>query len=178
VAFTSYATPTIMGELKRHARDSGWGVHVPRQLQERVLKVEGATEAFTADHGRSPSPGQLSEATGLTTEDVLETLEAASSHRPESLDVPLGTADGLTRAETIGALDPRYEQAEDAFSVAPALRELPERERRMLSMRFGEELPQSEIARRLGISQMHVSRLLRRTLDDLSRKVEAPALTG
>jgi RNA polymerase sigma-B factor len=179
LAFTSYATPTIRGELKRYARDNGWGLHVPRGLQERVLEVERAVNALTSEHGRSPSPAQLAEATGLTTEEVLETLEAASSHSPESLDAAVGTAaDAVTRIDTLGAIDPAYELAEDALSVAPALSELPEREQKILSLRFGQELPQSEIARRLGISQMHVSRLLRRTLDKLSQEVEVPAQTG
>ncbi len=179
LAFTSYATPTIGGELKRYARNNGWGLHVPRGLQERVLEVDRATSAFTASHGRSPTPGQIAEATGLSSEDVLETLEAASSHAPDSLDAPVGAGpEAVTRIDTVGGVDPAYELAEDAMSVAPALHQLPERERKILSLRFGEELPQSEIAQRLGISQMHVSRLLRRTLDDLSREVEVSAQTG
>ena len=177
LAFTSYATPTIRGELKRYARDTGWGLHVPRGLQERILRVERAVSDLTAVHGRAPTTKQLAEETQMTSEEVLETLEAARSHSLESLDVPLGPpGEAVMRVETVGAVDPAYELAEDANAVAPALHELPERERKLLSMRFVEELPQSEIARRLGISQMHVSRLLRRTLDELSQKVEQPAL--
>jgi RNA polymerase sigma-B factor len=179
LAFTSYATPTITGELKRYARDTGWGMRVPRGLQERVLDVERAITALTAELGRSPSPAQVAEATGLPAEEVVEALEAASNHMLESLDMPAGAgSDALTRGDTVGAIDPTFELVDAVQAVSPALRELPERERLMLSLRFGEELPQSEIARRLGISQMHVSRLLRRTLDDLSQRVEESALAS
>jgi RNA polymerase sigma-B factor len=179
LAFSSYAIPTITGELKRHARDTGWGLRVPRGLQERVLEVERAIADLTSELGRSPTPGQIAEVTALTGEEVLEALEAASNHTLESLDTPLGSdAEALTRLDTMGAEDPGYQLVEDALTVAPALGDLPERERTILWLRFGEELPQTEIARRLGISQMHVSRLLRRTLDDLGRQVEEPALAG
>jgi RNA polymerase sigma-B factor len=176
LAFTSYATPTIRGELKRYARNNGWGLHVPRGLQDRVLELDRAINTLTSEHGRTPSPSQIAEVTGLSPEDVLEALEAATSHSPDSLDAPLGAgSEAVTRLEMIGDIDPAFELAEDAVSVAPALRELSEREQKILSLRFGEGLPQSEIARRLGISQMHVSRLLRRTLDTLSQEVEVPA---
>jgi RNA polymerase sigma-B factor len=173
LAFSSYAIPTISGELKRYARDTGWGLRVPRGLQERVLEVERAISALTAQSGCSPSPSQIAEATGLTSEQVLEAIEAGSNHGLESLDMPVGAApDALTRLDTIGMVDPGYELIEDAQTIAPVLRELPQRERTILMLRFGEELPQSVIARQLGISQMHVSRLLRRTLDELAEQVE------
>jgi RNA polymerase sigma-B factor len=179
VAFTSYATPTIIGELKRHARDTGWGLRVPRGLQERVLEVERAIGALTAERGHSPAPRHIVDATGLTSEEVLEALEAGSSHTLESLDMRLAAdGDALTRLDMLGSIDPSYELVEDAQTLAPALRELPERERRILALRFVDELPQSEIARQLGISQMHVSRLLRSTLQELAEKVEVPALAS
>jgi RNA polymerase sigma-B factor len=179
LAFTSYAIPTIAGELKRHARDTDWGLRVPRRLQERVLEVERAIGALTAKHGHSPGVRQIVEATGMTSEEVLEALEAGSTYMLESLDMPLAAeGDVLTRLDKLGAIDPSYQLVEDAQTVAPALRELPERERRMLALRFVDELPQSEIARQLGISQMHVSRLLRRTLREVAEKVEEPALAG
>jgi RNA polymerase sigma-B factor len=179
LAFTSYAMPTISGELKRYARDTGWGLRVARGLQERVLEVDRATSALTAELGHSPTSSQVASTTGLTSEEVLETLEAASNHMFESLDIPIGVdGDAVTRLDTLGATDPRYELVEDLEAVAPALRRLPERQRQLLSLRFGDELPQSEIARRLGISQMHVSRLLRQTLDELAEKVEEPALAS
>lgn len=179
LAFTSYAIPTISGELKRYARDTGWGMRVPRGLQERVLDVERTISDLTGSLGRSPAPREIGDVLGLTTEEVLEALEAGSNHMLESLDTPLGAdADAATRLDALGADDPRYELVDDADAVAPALRELPARERMILSLRFGEELPQSEIARRMGISQMHVSRLLRRTLDQLAERVEEPALAS
>lgn len=178
-AFATYALPTITGELKRHARDAGWGLRVARGLQERVLAVERAVAALTSEHGRSPSPSRVAEVTGLTSEEVLEAMEAASNHHLESLDANVsGDPDGLTRLDTIGAVDPNYERVEDANAVAPALRDLPRRERQLLALRFGEELSQSEIASRLGISQMHVSRLLRRTLNELAQEVEVTGLAS
>ena len=175
LAFTSYAIPTMSGELKRYARDTGWGMRVPRGLQERVLDVERAIADLTGRMGRSPTPAQIAEAIGATSEEVLEAIEAGSNHVLESLDTPLSfDGDSASRIDSIGGIDVRYDLVDDAQAVAPVLRDLPERERKILSLRFGEELPQSEIARRLGISQMHVSRLLRRTLDDLAEKVEQP----
>jgi RNA polymerase sigma-B factor len=175
LAFTSYAIPTMSGELKRYARDTGWGMRVPRGLQERVLDVERAIADLTGRMGRSPTPSHIAKEIGLTSEEVLEAIEAGSNHVLESLDTPLSfDGDSATRIDSIGAIDVRYDLVDDAQAVAPVLRDLPERERTILSLRFGEELPQSEIAQRLGISQMHVSRLLRRTLDDLAEKVEQP----
>lgn len=174
LAFTSYAIPTISGELKRYARDTGWGMHVPRGLQERVLGVEHTVADLTGRLGRSPTPAQIADEMGLTSEQVLEAIEAGSNHVLESLDTPVAGADGgsTTRLEALGEPDRRYELVHDVQAVAPVLRALPDRERRILSLRFGEELPQSEIARRLGISQMHVSRLLRRTLDEVAEGVK------
>jgi RNA polymerase sigma-B factor len=174
LAFTSYAIPTISGELKRHARDTGWGMRVPRGLQERVLDIERVIADLTGSHGRSPTPAEIADALGITSEQVLEAIEAGASHALESLDAPVGTrdADVATRLDRIGSPDPGYQLVEDVHAVGPVLRELPDRERTILALRFGEELPQSEIARRLGISQMHVSRLLRRTLDDLAESVQ------
>jgi RNA polymerase sigma-B factor len=179
LAFTSYAVPTITGELKRYARDNGWGLRVPRGLKERVLEVDRAIAELTAERGHSPSPGEIADAVGLKNEEVLEALEAASSHMPDSLDTPIGVdADAPTRLDTLGSVDGGYELVDSAQTLSPVLRSLPEREREILAMRFGEELPQAEIAQRLGISQMHVSRLLRRTLDELAEKVEEPALAS
>lgn len=176
LAFSSYAVPTMSGELKRFARDTGWAMRVPRALKERVLKVEHAVADLTARYGASPTPARIAEEMGLTREEVLEALDASRTHTVESLDARVGTdEDSATRLEGLGELDGGYELVDDAASLAPALRSLPERERRILQLRFGEELPQSEIARRLGVSQMHVSRLLRRTLDELSEQVEQAA---
>ncbi|HYH59655.1 MAG TPA: SigB/SigF/SigG family RNA polymerase sigma factor [Thermoleophilaceae bacterium] len=177
LAFTSYAVPTISGELKRHARDTGWGMRVPRGLQERALDVEHAISALTGDLGRSPTPAEIGEYLEITSEEVLEAIDAGANHTLDSLDTPLGAdGDAMTRLETLGVIDPGFDLVEDAQAVGPLLRELPERERTLLALRFHEELSQSEIARRLGISQMHVSRLLRRTLDELASQVEEPEL--
>jgi len=179
LAFTSYAIPTISGELKRYARDTRWGLHLPRGLQERILTVENTISDLTARTGRSPTPAQIAAELGVPTEEVLEALEAGSSHSLESLDTPLkGDAETVTRLDTIGAIDPHYALVENTQAVRPAIRALPERERQLLSLRFGEGLPQSEIARRLGISQMHVSRLLRRTLDDLAERSRVSAIAS
>jgi RNA polymerase sigma-B factor len=179
LAFTSYAIPTISGELKRHARDTGWGMRVPRGLQERVLDVERAMNDLATAEGRSPTPARVAEVMGLTTEEVLEAIEAASNHVLESLDTPLSVdSDAATRVETLGREDPGYGLVDDLQAVGPALRNLPHRERLILGLRFGEDLSQSEIARRLGISQMHVSRLLRRTLDDLAEEVRTRAVAS
>jgi RNA polymerase sigma-B factor len=179
LAFTSYAVPTMTGELKRYARDTGWGMRVPRGLQERVLDVERAISDLTGSLRRSPTPAEIAKAMGIETEEVLEALEAGSNHSLESLDTPIGVeADTATRLDMLGAIDSNYELVEDSDAIAPALRELPERERQILALRFGQELPQSEIARRLGISQMHVSRLLRRTLDSLAEEVELDAVAS
>ena len=174
LAFSSYAVPTISGELKRHARDTGWGMRVARSLQERVLAVESAAAELPASEGRSPTPARIAKECGLTTEDVLEAIDARVNHTLESLDVPrsTGEVDSGSRIDNLGREDARFGLVDDIDVVRPLLRELPERERAMLAWRFGEELPQSEIARRLGVSQMHVSRLLRQTLDGLAERVD------
>jgi RNA polymerase sigma-B factor len=170
----------MTGELKRHARDVGWGMRVARGLQERVLDVENAIARLTASEGRSPSPSRIAQELGLTSEEVLEAIDASANHTLESLDTPMsfGESDSAARIDAVGAEDPRYGLVDDIQALAPALRELPERERTMLALRFGEELPQSEIARHLGVSQMHVSRLLRRTLDGLAERVGEEALAS
>jgi RNA polymerase sigma-B factor len=154
-------------------------MRVPRGLQERVLDVERVISDLTSSERRSPSPARIAEEMGLTSEEVLEAIEAGANHVLESLDMPLSIeSDAATRLDTLGGPDTNYQLVEDAHTLAPALRDLPDREREILSLRFGEELPQSEIARRLGISQMHVSRLLRRTLAQLAETVEEPAMAG
>jgi RNA polymerase sigma-B factor len=170
-SFMSYAVPTILGELKRHFRDRGWGMHVSRSLQERYLRVSEAVDGLTSEMGRSPTPRELAEATGLGLEDVIEALNATTAYAPAALDAPRRTADGDedgALVDTLGERDPGYELAELSATLEPALRELPERERTILHLRFAEDLTQSEIAERIGVSQMHVSRLLRRSIERLS----------
>jgi RNA polymerase sigma-B factor len=165
--FVRYAVPTILGELKRHFRDRGWGMHVSRSLQERFLKVSDAVEQLTTTLGRSPAPREIAAATGFTLEEVLEALDAATAYAPAALDAPRGgdEDEGATLGETLGREDRGYELVELGATLAPALRALHPRERAILHMRFIEDLTQSEIAERIGISQMHVSRLLRRSIE-------------
>jgi RNA polymerase sigma-B factor len=174
-AFSSFAVPSILGELKRHFRDHGWAARVPRPLQERVLKVNAAAEQFFAVQGRAPTPLELAVATGESVEDVLEALEAATAHDSVSLDAPLGGGgeDGvLTYADGMGEYDARLDMVEYRTVVDGAMRALPERERTVLALRFGEDMTQSEIAARIGVSQMHVSRLIRRALTRLRTVAE------
>lgn len=165
--FMRYAVPTILGEIKRHFRDTGWAAHVPRGMQERVMEVKGAMEELGSKLGRSPSPQELADALSLQLEEVLEALEAATAYAAVSLDAPRPGDDGEreTYAESMGERDGSYELVEDAATVLPALGVLPERERLIVRLRFAEDLTQSEIAERIGVSQMHVSRLLRRALE-------------
>jgi RNA polymerase sigma-B factor len=166
-AFSSYAVPTILGELKRHFRDAGWALHVPRGLQERVLDVNNAVEALSTETGRPPTPQQVAERMRLPVEDVLEAMEAGAAYNTTSLDTPRRSADdeSSTIAETLGTTDDRFDLVDESATVERGLKSLPERERSILFLRFAEGLTQAEIAERIGISQMHVSRLIRRALD-------------
>ena len=165
--FSSYAVPTILGELRRYFRDSGWALHVPRDLQERALTVNATVERLSGELGRSPSPQQLAEEMRLPVEDVLEAVEANAAYGTASLDAPLRSVDHEhnTIAEAFGELDGRFDLIECRASIGPALKALPSRERTILYLRFVEDRTQSEIAQRIGISQMHVSRLIRSALD-------------
>jgi RNA polymerase sigma-B factor len=174
-AFSSFAVPSILGEIKRHFRDHGWAAHVPRGVQERTLKVADNTERLTAKLGRSPTPSEIAEASGESLEHVLEALEAATAHTSASLDALLATTEdgAATYADTTGEEDDRYELVECRSVIAQTLEAIPPRERRVLAMRFGEDMTQAEIASRIGISQMHVSRLIRRTLQRLATVAQA-----
>jgi RNA polymerase sigma-B factor len=176
-AFSSFAVPSILGELKRHFRDHGWAAHVSRPLQERVLKVNAVVEQLSGSLGRAPKPREVAEECGESVEDVLEAMEAATAHSATSLDAPLGgDEDGsLTYADSVGELDHRLELVEYRSVVDATIRALPERDRLVLRLRFEYDMTQSEIATRIGVSQMHVSRLIRRALDRLRTVAEAPA---
>jgi RNA polymerase sigma-B factor len=168
MAFSSFAVPTILGELRRYFRDTSWAVHVPRGLQERVAQVSEATQRLSRELGTSPTPSEIAEDLGLSTEAVVEALDAATAHSAVSLDLPLGTDDESDSLLTsMGAEDESYVKLEYLDAIAPAVRALPERDRLVLQMRFAEDLTQSEIAQRIGVSQMHVSRLMRRAIDRL-----------
>lgn len=184
-SFTGYAVTTIRGELKRHFRDHGWTLHVPRALQERYLKVNGTVQQLTTELGRPPTPAEVGRKTGLAVDEVVEALDAANGYTARSLEAPLGEEGGegsSTLGDTVGESDPGYETVETGQAVAPAFRALPEREQVILRLRFVDDLTQAEIAARCGVSQMHVSRLLRRSLhqllealgDSSSRPARAP----
>ena len=174
-AFASFAVPTIVGELRRHFRDKGWAIRVPRDLQELALAVQRKADAMSTELGRPPTPKELAEKLGRDVEEVLEAREALRAMRPASLDRPAAAGedeDDMPMAR-IGGIDPGYERTEEAVTIGALVRDLPERERTILALRFGGDLTQSEIGQRLGISQMHVSRLLRRTIEDLQREAQA-----
>ena len=169
-AFSSYAVPTMLGELKRHFRDHGWALHVPRGMQERVMAVDGAVREMARAQGRSPSAGEVGRTLGLTEEEVLEAMEASAAYEAISLESHRYGGDpeeGATYAERVGEEDGRFELVEYEASLAPVLRALPERDRMVLHLRFVEDLTQAEIADRIGVSQMHVSRIIRRSLERL-----------
>jgi RNA polymerase sigma-B factor len=176
--FTRYAVPTMLGELKRHFRDKGWSVHVPRATQELVLKVSDALGSLPSKLGRSPRPRDVAEAVGAPVEQVLEAMEAATAYEAASLDAPRAGSeeDGVwTYADSLAEEDPGYERVDIGETLRGSLAALPERERLILRLRFEEDMTQAEIAERTGISQMHVSRLLRRSLDRLSAAGAAAA---
>jgi RNA polymerase sigma-B factor len=167
--FTSYAAPTILGELKRHFRDKGWSLHVPRELQERTLAVSHATETLSKELGRSPKVREVAEHLGCSPERVLEAQEAAASYEAASLDAPAARDDdeSASLVDLLGDTDDKYELVEDRQAIASTWAELPEVERQVLELRFMHDLTQREIGERIGYSQMHVSRLLRRALNRL-----------
>jgi RNA polymerase sigma-B factor len=167
--FTSYAAPTILGELKRHFRDKGWAIHVPRDLQERALAVGRETEALSKRLGRSPKPRDVAGALGCSVEDVLEAQQAAASYEATSLDASAMRDDdnGASLVDLLGGEDSTYEVVEDRDEIASAWQTLPEVERSILELRFVHDLTQRQIGERIGCSQMHVSRLLRRALSRL-----------
>jgi RNA polymerase sigma-B factor len=165
-SFVSYAVPTITGELKRHFRDCSWAAHVPRSMQERILNIRHAIARLSGELGRSPAAEQIATATGLSIEAVLEGLEAARALNHLSLNepVPSDHGGGATYADVAGEIDPRFEMIEERLSLRRGFRALPQRERLILYLRFNDGLTEAEIGRRMGISQMHISRLLRRAL--------------
>ena len=167
VEFSTYATPTIVGEIKRHFRDKGWAVRVPRRLQELRLALTTATGELSQQHGRSPTVHELAERLGISEEEVLEGLESANAYSTLSLDVPDTDDESPAVADTLGAEDDALEGVEYRESLKPLLAQLPQREQRILVLRFFRNMTQSQIAAEVGISQMHVSRLLARTLAQL-----------
>ncbi len=174
-AFSSFAVPTILGELKRYFRDLGWAVHVPRGAQEQALKVEEAYQKLTTRTGRAPSVPDLAEYLELGIEDVLEALETSAAHHSASLDAPRDDGEGEagTLADAFGETDERFEVIEANATISAAARHLSSRERRVLVLRFVEDLTQTQIAEEIGVSQMQVSRILRRALARLRELADA-----
>jgi RNA polymerase sigma-B factor len=177
--FPSFAVPTILGEMRRYFRDSGWAVHLPRGTQEQALKVRDAQDRLASERGRAPTVGQLAEYLEFDTEEVIDALQAIQAYETLSLDAPPPGAEDEagTYGDAIGCKDERYELVELDATVTAALERLPTRERAVLHMRFLEDLTQTEIAARVGVSQMQVSRLLRRSLDQLRALSDVPART-
>src|SRR5664279_3588258 len=179
-AFSSFAVPTILGELKRYFRDLGWAVHVPRGAQELAVKVEDARQRMSSRHGRAPTVYELSQYLELDVADVLDALETARAHHASSLDAPHDDSEGEsgTVVDSFGQEDRDLQLADDRVTVGEAARHLSAREREVLALRFVEDLTQSEIADRIGVSQMQVSRILRRAITQLGELAADGADSG
>jgi RNA polymerase sigma-B factor len=173
VELTTYATPNIIGEIKRHFRDKGWAVRVPRGLQELSVQLSRLVEQLTLQLGRSPTIAEIAEAADVEEEAVLEALESSRAYTSVSLSSAGGPEDEdeLDPLESIGSDEHQYAVSEDRALLAPGFQALDERERRILHLRFFEGLTQSQIAQQIGISQMHVSRLIRRSLEKIRDEI-------
>jgi RNA polymerase sigma-B factor len=174
VEFSTYATPTIIGEIKRHFRDKGWAIRVPRRLQELRMQIGATTAELTQTLGRSPTPRELAEALDCSVEEIVEGIESSNAYSTLSLDASDDSGDdgGVSMLDMMGLDDDELEQIEIRESIKPLLEALPSREKRILLLRFFKNKTQSEIAAEIGVSQMHVSRLLSRTLDQLRTSLQ------
>jgi RNA polymerase sigma-B factor len=171
VEFSSYAVPTIVGEIRRHFRDKAWAMHVPRRLKELSLRLTRLLDEMTSDLGRSPTVAELAERAGVEEEDVVDALDSTNAYSTRSLNAPF--EDGAeSLSDKLGEDETGYEEIEDGQLVAAGLEALDERERRIVELRFFDEMTQSQIAAEIGISQMHVSRLLRRALATMRGRIE------
>jgi RNA polymerase sigma-B factor len=171
--FVAFAVPTMMGEVRRHFRDHGWSMHVPRRLKDRHGHITRATMELTQSLGRAPNAGQLAEALDMSREDIVDSMLAAEAYRVHSIDAPVSSGDSAPRmvSDTVGEVDFEFDRITDQETVRPLLAALPERERTVLYLRFFESMTQSQIAERIGVSQMHVSRILERTLRELREQL-------
>jgi RNA polymerase sigma-B factor len=172
VDISSYAVPTIVGEIKRHFRDKAWAMHVPRRLKELSVRLSRVLDQLTNELGRSPTIAELARATGVEEEDVIDALDSTNAYSTRSLHAPVEDGGDDYLAEKLGTEDAGFAEVEEAAVVAAGLDGLDERERRIVELRFYEELTQSQIAAELGISQMHVSRLLRRALATMRGRID------
>jgi RNA polymerase sigma-B factor len=168
VQFSTYAAATIVGELKRHFRDKGWALRVPRRLQELAVQVNRALPELTQSLGRSPTIPELAAHLGVATDDIADAMDAVQAYSTSSLETPIGD-EGKAPIDSLGGEDPSMALLEEWSSIAPAVAELSPRDRRVLYLRFFRGLTQSEIAEDVGVSQMHVSRILTQTLEKLRR---------
>ena len=177
VMFSSYAVPTILGELKRHFRDRTWSVRVPRDLQELALRVDQTVTRMSLGERHAPTVSEIARVVEASEEQVLEALEAMGAYRASSLDAPRSTRDEETEsaAEALGTNDGGFDRAEERATLEPLMDRISERERTVLRLRFGEDLTQAEIGERIGVSQMQVSRLIRQALVRLRAGVDDKA---
>lgn len=172
VDFASYAVPTIVGEIRRHFRDKSWAMHVPRRLKELSVRLSRLLDELTSELGRSPTVSELAEAAGVDEEDVVDALDSTNAYSTRSLHAPFEEGGDDSLAEKLGTDEAGYEEVEDGSFIAAGLDALEERERQIVELRFFREMTQSQIAAEVGISQMHVSRLLRRALAKMRGRLE------
>ena len=179
-AFSSFLVPTVLGEVKRHFRDASWAAHVPRRMQERVMQVTNAVDELSSEHGRSPSVAEVATETEQSVEQVIEAMEASQAYYARPIDAPHGEEhdEGPAHLGELGQRETGYELVEVGAAIRPAVKALPHREREILRLRFIEDLTQSEIAARVGISQMHVSRLIRGAVEKLEAAVDEDAVAA
>jgi RNA polymerase sigma-B factor len=170
VRFSSYATPTVLGEIKRYFRDKTWAMRVPRGMQELQLEIARARDKLTADLGRSPTVQELAEAVSVPFEEVLLTIQSQDARRTRSLEEPVG--EDMTLADSVGGVDPELGRAEMRVLLDNAFEVLSDRDQEVLRLRFEQDLTQTEISRRIGVSQMQVSRLIRQSLARLRMDIE------
>jgi RNA polymerase sigma-B factor len=172
VEFSSYAVPTIVGEIRRHFRDKAWAMHVPRRLKELSVRLSRMLDDLTTELGRSPTVTELAEATGVEEEDVIDALDSAHAYSTRSLHAPFDDEGEDSLFDKLGVEERGYDDVEDESLVSAGLAALDKRERRIVELRFFNEMTQSQIAAELGISQMHVSRLLRRALGTMRGRID------
>lgn len=178
VDISSYAVPTIVGEIRRHFRDKAWAMHVPRRLKELSVRLSRLLDQLTNELGRSPTVAELAKAAGVDEEDAIDALDSANAYSTRSLEAPFEDGGDEYLADRLGTQDPGFEEVEDGSLVAAGLAALDERERQIVEMRFFEEMTQSQIAAEIGISQMHVSRLLRRALATMRGRIDEVSADG
>jgi RNA polymerase sigma-B factor len=175
VDFTSYAVPTIVGEIRRHFRDKAWAMHVPRRLKELSLRLSRVLDQLTTELGRSPTIAELAHAVGVEEEEAIDALDSMNAYSTRSLQAPFDDGSDDSLSEKLGEEETGYAEIEDGALVEAGLDALDERERRIVELRFFHEMTQSQIASEIGISQMHVSRLLRRALATMRGRIEEVA---